>query len=307
MIQSTLRTKQATLAAANDELIMPVDGGGGVAVQLTGTWAGTVTFSASVDGTNFDLIPATPIAGGATVTSATANGQWTANCAGFSQFKLKRTVATSGTGPVATVGACNVGISGGATVTVDTEFPPAAALADNTANPTTTSVAAFGMVWDGATWDRLPGNSVDGAHVTEQFAPAAEDNTNAVIATAKKPVASATYSASPFGTFLTSVAIAVKGSAGNLMSVYVSNINAAVRYLQIHNKATAPANPDVPIWSFPIPAGSATVPGTLELGEDFFGSCGKNLATGIAVGISTTAATYTAATTTDHCVNGSYV
>lgn len=35
-----------------------------------------------------------------------------------------------------------------------TELPAAAALADNTANPTVPGVAAFLMVWDGSTWDR---------------------------------------------------------------------------------------------------------------------------------------------------------
>lgn len=48
---------------------------------------------------------------------------------------------------------------------VDTELPAAAALADNTANPTAPAVGAFGQVWDGATWDRAPGNSADGALV----------------------------------------------------------------------------------------------------------------------------------------------
>jgi len=56
-----------------------------------------------------------------------------------------------------------VAISG--TVTVDSELAAAAALTDNFANPTTAPVGAFAMVWDGATWDRLPGNSVDGALV----------------------------------------------------------------------------------------------------------------------------------------------
>lgn len=51
------------------------------------------------------------------------------------------------------------------TVTADTELPAAAALADNTANPTTTSVGSLGLVWDGATWDRQSGNAADGTLV----------------------------------------------------------------------------------------------------------------------------------------------
>lgn len=37
---------------------------------------------------------------------------------------------------------------------VDTELPAAVLLADNTVNPTVPGVASFGMVYDGATWDR---------------------------------------------------------------------------------------------------------------------------------------------------------
>jgi hypothetical protein len=48
---------------------------------------------------------------------------------------------------------------------VDTELPAAAVLADNTVNPTTPSVGALNMVYDGATWDRARGDSTDGALV----------------------------------------------------------------------------------------------------------------------------------------------
>lgn len=43
----------------------------------------------------------------------------------------------------------------GITITADTEFPAAAAITDNFANPTTTSVMSMLMGYDGATWDRL--------------------------------------------------------------------------------------------------------------------------------------------------------
>jgi hypothetical protein len=46
-----------------------------------------------------------------------------------------------------------------------TELPTAAALADNTANPTTTIVGAAGLVYDGSTWDRQKGDSTDGTLV----------------------------------------------------------------------------------------------------------------------------------------------
>lgn len=40
-------------------------------------------------------------------------------------------------------------------VTVNTELPAAAALADSTANPTTTTIAAMGHTFNGTTWDRI--------------------------------------------------------------------------------------------------------------------------------------------------------
>lgn len=55
--------------------------------------------------------------------------------------------------------------STGVTVTVDSEFPAAAAITDNFANPTTTSVMGMGMVYDGSAWDMLRGDSTNGALV----------------------------------------------------------------------------------------------------------------------------------------------
>jgi hypothetical protein len=50
-------------------------------------------------------------------------------------------------------------------VTADTELPAAGALADNDPNPTTSRIGANQLLWDGATWDRSPGNSTDGTLV----------------------------------------------------------------------------------------------------------------------------------------------
>lgn len=47
-------------------------------------------------------------------------------------------------------------------ITADTELPAAAALADNAANPTAPAVGAFGMWWDGVTWDRASGDATNG-------------------------------------------------------------------------------------------------------------------------------------------------
>jgi hypothetical protein len=51
------------------------------------------------------------------------------------------------------------------TVTVDTEMPAAAALADAVANPTTPSVGAYLIGYNGTTWDRLRSTTANGLAV----------------------------------------------------------------------------------------------------------------------------------------------
>ena len=51
--------------------------------------------------------------------------------------------------------ALNVDLSDSVTVTVDSEFPAAAAITDNFANPTTTSAMSMLMGYDGSAWDRV--------------------------------------------------------------------------------------------------------------------------------------------------------
>lgn len=52
-------------------------------------------------------------------------------------------------------------------VTVNTELPDAAALADAAANPAAPAVAGFGMLWNGTTWDRAPGTAASGLKVQQ--------------------------------------------------------------------------------------------------------------------------------------------
>lgn len=138
--------------------------------------------------------------------------------------------------------------------------------------------------------------------VTEQWMATAEDNPNAVIGVAVKPVSSSTYAATTTGSLGASVAISAKNAPGNLFCVMADNANAADRYLQVHNKASAPASSDVPVLSYKIPAG-----GMLVLDRGIFGEHGKYLSTGIAIGISTVRATFTAATVTDHYTYAEFV
>lgn len=136
---------------------------------------------------------------------------------------------------------------------------------------------------------------------------AGEDATNNVMGITQKPVLSSAYTVSVATAFGTSAAANLKAIPGLFFGVYVTNQNAALRYFQIFNSSGVPAANAVPLWSFPIPAGSGTNPGVLQLPNLFFGMNGYYLNTGVAWGISTTRATFTAATAADHDVNIQYL
>ncbi len=57
------------------------------------------------------------------------------------------------------------GVSGGIAFDVNTELPIAAALSDGAANPTTPTIGAADLQWNGATWERRTGN-VEGTAIT---------------------------------------------------------------------------------------------------------------------------------------------
>jgi hypothetical protein len=123
---------------------------------------------------------------------------------------------------------------------------------------------------------------------------AGEDLTNNVMATSIKKVAAGTYSPSRFQNLGANATLNVKASAGVVSSIKCRNTTAAPRYFQLHNTATTPSAAAVPYWHCLVPAGTEVI-----VGEDHFSEMGLAFSTGIAFAISTTSATYTAATATD--------
>jgi hypothetical protein len=73
---------------------------GGVAVQITGTWTGTITFEATVDGTNWATFNMTPSASGTDVSTATANGAWSKQNNGFTGVRAHCTASMTGSAVV---------------------------------------------------------------------------------------------------------------------------------------------------------------------------------------------------------------
>lgn len=72
-----------------------------VSIQLTGTWAGTVTFEGSVDGgTTWWTIAPVSLASTARTTgvaTSTANGAWVADATALTNVRVRFSTFTSGT------------------------------------------------------------------------------------------------------------------------------------------------------------------------------------------------------------------
>ena len=98
--------KQGTITANGQAVVAAQATAGTVGVQVTGTWTGTLTFQASLDGINFTTLGTTTNgmvpwpAGGTGVNSTTANGTWTGTFSGLVFFQVIATAAITGTATV---------------------------------------------------------------------------------------------------------------------------------------------------------------------------------------------------------------
>ncbi len=127
-----------------------------VSVHITSQGgSSTVTFQGSNDGTNWVSVPTMASTSTSTILFSTPNTGIFSGPAIYRYFRLNVTGIASGT----TAGVIEF-LSLPATqlvtnVTADTEMPSAATLADGATNPSAPMVAADGMAYNGATWDRV--------------------------------------------------------------------------------------------------------------------------------------------------------
>lgn len=73
---------------------------GGVGIQISGTWAGTITFEATIDGANwvaFVMRPSTSLDPADAVSTTTASGAWTAPNEAYQAVRARYSTDTSGT------------------------------------------------------------------------------------------------------------------------------------------------------------------------------------------------------------------
>lgn len=210
--QSTLAVNQAgvsatgSLTANNTDIALSLNGASGWAVDLRGTFVATVSFQGTIDGTNWFTIAVIPAGGTvsvATVTTATAAGAWWGNATGLQQVRARTTAYTSGTIVVTLRAMAAAGVVS-ALVTGATTTPVSGTV---TANIGTGALAA-GTNAIGDVGVQYRASTTGAASIANVLSPA-----------------------TPAGQ-------TVKGSAGRLLGLAVSNTNAAVRYLKIFN-ATA--------------------------------------------------------------------
>lgn len=85
------------ITASGQSLIVSVSNSNAFIFVVTGTWAGTLQFQGTIDGTTYFPVDADPLSGGNSVTQTTTNGQWTIDCAGYTGIRIYCSVYTSGT------------------------------------------------------------------------------------------------------------------------------------------------------------------------------------------------------------------
>lgn len=303
-------------------------------LQITGTWTATVSFQASNDDTNYNSILAFPIGtvNGAAVTSTTANGSWTIPVTAR-WIRIRTTSYTSGTtGGVAvtrdqptdlpttqvSLGA-NQSINfvqlNGNTVstgngTSGTGVLRVALASDQTTNTNPLLVGGTGATSIGKARDSAIGATDTGVAVltVRRDTPTAETPAAGdYIVPQYSSLGEAWVRDIGAGTThhlisaASTNATSVKASAGTVNHIVVNNINAAVRYFKLYNKASAPTvGTDTPVLTLAIPAGSVQ--------SIVLGTRGLRLGTGIAYALTTgiTVADTGAVSASEHAVHISY-
>lgn len=125
-----------------------------------------------------------------------------------------------------------------------------------------------------------------GSYATEPIPAAQVTTTQPVSGSVSVSGTAVTTPATPtalnFNSAATTNATIVKSTAGTLYSIYVSNSNAAARYLKLYNKATAPVvGTDVPIIVIPIPATDSVILTFGSMGHRFLLGIGLATTTGM--------------------------
>lgn len=93
-------TATGTLTAAAQTVVLAIGGHSGAAVQLSGTWVGTVTFEGTVDGTNWNSVNAVAATTSTPQATTTVNGLYRLTPGGLVSIRANMTAFTSGSATV---------------------------------------------------------------------------------------------------------------------------------------------------------------------------------------------------------------
>lgn len=159
---------------------LPVDTAA-IAVQVTGTYVGTLQFEATADGINYSSIPGALLATGVSGTSTTTTGVWIFQGAGATKFRVRCSAYTSGTAfvtirPTAATAAGGTSVTAEAGLAADdygtTGSPSAHILtvqgnAAGVAQPISGTVTANLSATDNAVIDDISANQTDASQKTQ--------------------------------------------------------------------------------------------------------------------------------------------
>lgn len=225
-----------------------------VTVQITGTFTATIQFEATLDGSTWVSIGASPVVTGAEVSSTASTGIWQVNVAGLLGFRARASAYTSGT----------------AVVTLQASV---ASLADNTVSITGTSasnitqIAGQAVATNGNGVIAVAGAASQGLLVTIAAGSGATSFSTPVMGAA---ITVSTTTVAPFGTTTTLV-----------QGLYVTNITNAAATVTITDGNNVPFVGTTTFGtSFSIPALSSLTVNMGIVGHVFTG--GLNISGGTA-------------------------
>lgn len=226
--------------------------------QTTTLTAGAVTFESTYDGSNWVTVPANCVLDPTSISYAQISIPYTVQAStnkpfiisnnGWQGLRVKLSTQITGTGTVT---------------------PNYALLAydplDSVVAYSPTAANFNATVVQSGTWTVQPGNT---------------PNTSAWLV---QDVAGTSGGSTPYHLIAASSdnATNVKGSAGLLYGISISNTNAAARYFKIYDKATAPASTDTPKSTIQIP-GNGTVIRAYPVGLTLSSGLGFRTTTGVA-------------------------
>ena len=101
-VGNLLKSTTTVTAAQDAATISGLPSVGSVGIQVTGTFSATITFEATVDGTNYVALNCLPSNSATTASTATTTGAFTVSSGGYAAVRARCSAYTSGS-PVLTV------------------------------------------------------------------------------------------------------------------------------------------------------------------------------------------------------------